>query len=98
MHREFEARTISGIKVGEDEKKPVATAAVQEYSELELVEKEKNVGDTSCGVEEEGQSSSESVSSVTIVTPTSNSSIQPSSELSAGTIKKTGKGSISVMV
>lgn len=61
MGKEFEERTISGVKVGDT---PTAThpspSAVQEYSSLEMSSKGddnegRKGGDTSCGLEEEGQ-------------------------------------------
>jgi hypothetical protein len=94
VYREFEERTISGVKVGDT---PTAAhpapSAVQEYSSLEMAPCSEAGGskdDTSCGLEEEGQACAVPAANaghggVTIID-------------SAGKSKKSGKGVSSVMV
>ena len=66
---------------------------------MELIEKEKDLSDTSCGLEEEGQAVPITTgNAVTVITPISNNNINESIALSAESVKKSGKGSISVMV
>ena len=68
MGKEFEERSVSGIKVGDDEVEGSKSLPTKhEYSSVEMAETTNNdsntntndsIEDTSCGVEEEGQSPS----------------------------------------
>lgn len=55
MGKEFEERSLSGIKVGDDQCDAPKTVA-HEYSSVEMTDTKDDIEDTSCGVEEEGQS------------------------------------------
>lgn len=87
--REFEERTISGVKVGDTPTAthpPAPSSAVQEYSSLEMAAPADKGNDTSCGLDEEGQAPATSGGSggVNIINTSS--------------IKKGTKGVSSVMV
>jgi hypothetical protein len=103
MGREFEERSISGIKVGEGELPKATVDNAAGYSRLEMTEVQNNKNnepdDTSCGLEEEGQAIAPVVTSTNNTSSTAiNSTSSPEATSSTNSIKKNSSGKVSAIV